>query len=274
MLKRAPWVPLIIMLVVVIATIFAPWFAPFPPNEGDLNLRLLAPLSTVDGNTYILGTDTLGRDILSRIIYGARVPMGVALLSVAGAGVIGAVLGILAAYIGGVTDSVISRVADMMMGLPVILIALVLVISMGPSLQNVILVIMLTLWSHYARQARGETLSIKERPFIALARVAGCSHYRIIRRHVFPNIVNSLIVLATLEIGYVIVLEATLGFLGVGVPPRIPSWGSMVSEGRALIASAWWVSFFPGVAISVTVLSFNLFGDWLRDTLDPKLRHL
>ncbi len=271
-LKRGPVLPLIILLVVIIAAIFAPWLAPLPPNEGDLHSRLLPPLSQTDGAIHLLGTDTLGRDILSRTIYGARVSLAVALVAIVFSGAIGAFLGILAGYIGGFADTVISRAADMMMGLPIILIALVFVVVLGPSFQNVILCIALILWSHYARQARGETLSQKERPFVDLARIAGCSHFRIIIRHILPNMVNSLIVLATLEIGYVIVLEATLGFLGVGVPPPTASWGSIVSEGRALMNSAWWISVFPGLAISLTVLSFNLVGNWLRDTLDPKLR--
>jgi len=222
-----------------------------------------------------LGTDKLGRDILTRMIYGARISLMVSLVVIAIAGVVGTTLGIMAAYFGGWTDYFISRVIDIAMSLPAILIALVLVVVVGPGIKVLIGIIAGVLWVQYARLVRGETLGIMSRDYIARARVAGCSHLRIMARHVFPNVFNSLIVLATLQIGFVIIIEASLSFLGVGIPRPTPSWGSIVADGRDLIIqTAWWVSLFPGLALVLTVLSVNLVGDWLRDKLDPKLRQL
>jgi len=186
----------------------------------------------------------------------------------------GPVLGLVAGYFGGWTDALIMRVVDIAFSLPTILLALVLAVVIGPSFGTVIAIVAFLLWARYARQVRGEVLSVKERDFVAQARIAGCSHIRIIFGHILPNVVNTLIVLATLQVGYVILLEGTLSFLGVGIPPPLPAWGLMVATGRALIVSAWWVSFFPGLAILLTVLTLNLIGDWLRDSLDPKLRQV
>ena len=222
-----------------------------------------------------LGTDKLGRDLLSRIIKGAQISLLVSVVVIAISGVIGTVLGIMASYFGGWVDYVISRVIDVAMALPVILIALVLVVVVGPGLKVLVIVITGVLWSRYARLVRGETLGIMSQDFINLARVAGSSHLYIMARHVFPNVFNSLIVLATLQVGYVIIIESALSFIGVGIPRPTPSWGSIVADGRDLIIqAAWWVSLFPGLAIVLTVLSVNLVGDWLRDRLDPRLRQI
>lgn len=274
--KRYPLIPLAILLFfLVIPAIFAPWVAPHDPFQGSLSDRLTPPAWQSGGSVEnILGTDKLGRDMLSRIIYGARVSLMVSLIAIFVGGIIGTVLGLISGYFGGRTDSVIMRLVDISLSLPTILLALVLVAAVGPSFGTVITVLIVLLWARYARLVRGETLAIKELDFIARARVAGASATRIMVKYIFPNVVNSLIVLATLQVGYVILLESSLSFLGAGLPRAEPAWGVMVSDGRELIVTAWWVSMFPGLAIMLTVLSLNLLGDWLRDHLDPKLRNL
>ncbi|HLF05197.1 MAG TPA: ABC transporter permease [Dehalococcoidia bacterium] len=223
---------------------------------------------------YPLGTDKIGRDVLSRIIHGARVSLMVAGISILCGGVVGTALGLIAGYFGGWWDHIIMRLVDIKLSLQAILLALVLAAALGPGFFTVIIVISLILWTRYARLVRAETLALKSRDFVARAKVSGCSNFRIITRHIFPNVVNTLIVLATLEVGQVILLEATLSFLGVGIPRPTPAWGLMVADGRELVVAAWWVAFFPGLAILLTVLSMNLLGDWLRDKLDPKLRNV
>ena len=275
-IKRYPVVALTILLVfLVIPAVFAPWVAPHDPLQGQLSQRLLPPAWEERGSMeHLLGTDKLGRDLLSRTIYGARVSLMVSLIAIFVGGIIGTVLGLMSGYFGGRTDAVIMRLVDISLALPTILLALVLVAAVGPSFGTVITVMVVLLWARYARLVRGETLSIKELDFIARARVAGASHTRIMAKYLFPNVVNSLVVLATLQVGYVILLESALSFLGAGLPRPTPAWGVMVADGRELIVAAWWVSMFPGIAIMLTVLSLNLLGDWLRDHLDPKLRNL
>ena len=222
-----------------------------------------------------LGTDKLGRDLLSRMIHGARYSIYVSLAVILIAGVIGTSLGIMAGYFGGKVDYVISRIIDVFMALPGILILLVLVVVIGPGLTALIAVISGLLWSRYARLVRGEVLAIKNQDYIARARVSGSSSIRIMIRHIFPNVFNSLVILATLQVGYVIIIESSASFLGAGIPRPTPSWGSIVADGRDLIIqTAWWISLFSGMAIVATVLSVNLLGDWLRDKLDPKLRQI
>lgn len=265
----------LLLCILVLPAVFAPYLAPHHPLEGHLAKKLKPPVWVVGGSwEHPLGTDPLGRDMLSRLIYGARVSLSVSLLAIFVGGVIGTVLGLGAGYFGGWTDAFISRLVDIAFSLPTILLALVLAVVIGPSFSTVIIVVSFLLWARYARQVRGEVLSVKERDFIAQARLAGCSHVWIIFSHLLPNVANTLIILATLQVGYVILLEGTLSFLGVGIPPPMPAWGLMVATGRTLIVSAWWVSFFPGLAILLTVLTLNLFGDWLRDRLDPKLRQI
>lgn len=274
--KRYPLLSLaVLVLLLVIPALFAPQIAPYSPIKGSLSKRLQPPMWSQGGSmAHPLGTDKMGRDILSRIIYGSRISLVVSMLAILVAGSVGTLLGLLAGYFGGKLDTVIMRLVDMSLAVPTILLALVLVAIVGPSFGTVITVIAVILWARYARQVRGEVLSVKSQDFIARARVAGASHLRIIARYIFPNVINSLIVLATLQVGAVILLESTLSFLGVGIPRPTPAWGIMVADGRELIVMAWWVSMFPGMAIMLTVLSLNLLGDWLRDHLDPKLKHI
>lgn len=223
---------------------------------------------------YLLGTDKNGMDIFSRIVHGARLALVVSLMAIFVSGLIGTVLGILAGYFGGWVDTIVMRLVDMSLSISLILVALVLAATLGPRIENVLVVVCLFLWSRYARLVRGETLALKTQDFIARSRVAGSSQIRIMVRHIFPNLVNTIIVLATLQLGFVILLEAGLSFLGAGIPRPNPAWGVMVADGRELIIDSWWVSFFPGLAILFTVLSVNLLGDWLRDRLDPKQRNV
>lgn len=274
--KRYPMLPLAILtFLLVIPAVFAPQVAPHDPLKGALSKRLKPP-AWMQGGTmdHPLGTDKLGRDILSRIIHGSRISLMVSLMAIVVGGSIGTTLGLMSGYFGGKLDALIMRLVDISLSLPTILLALVLVAAVGPSFGTVITVVAVLLWARYARLVRGETLTIKERDFIARARVAGASHLRIMFRYIFPNVVNSLVVLITLQVGAVILLESTLSFLGAGIPRPTPAWGVMVADGRELIVTAWWVSMFPGVAIMLTVLSLNLLGDWLRDHLDPKLQNV
>jgi peptide/nickel transport system permease protein len=274
--RRYPVVPIALLtFLLVIPALFASQVAPYDPLQGSLSKRLKPPAWQQGGTLeYPLGTDKLGRDMLSRIIHGARVSLMVSLVAIFVGGVIGTVLGMISGYFGGWADALLMRLVDISLSLPTILLALVLVAAVGPSFGTVITILMIFLWARYARLVRGETLAIKERDFIARARVAGASHIRIMVRYIFPNVVNSLVVLATLQVGYVILLESTLSFLGAGLPRPTPAWGLMIADGRELIVTAWWVSMFPGLAIMLTVLALNLLGDWLRDHLDPKLRNV
>jgi len=224
--------------------------------------------------TYLLGTDKLGRDILSRIIHGARISLTVSLVSIAIGGGIGVVLGLVAGYFGGLADALIMRLVDIALAFPALLLALVLSVIMGSGFDTVIIVLVVLIWARYARMVRGEAQAIKQNEYVARARVAGASHIRIMVRHILPNLANTVIVLATLEVGHVIILESTLSFLGAGIPRPTPAWGVMVADGRELITSEWWIFLFPTMAIVLTVLSMNLLGDWLRDKLDPKLRNV
>jgi peptide/nickel transport system permease protein len=274
--RRYPLVPLFILtFFLVIPAVFAYQVAPYDPLKGSLSKRLKAPMWQQGGSIeHPLGTDKLGRDILSRMIHGARVSLVVSMVAIFVGGSIGTSLGLISGYFGGKVDGVLMRLVDISLSLPTILLALVLVAAVGPSFGTVVTVLVVLLWARYARLVRGETLTIKERDFIARARVAGASHTRIMVKYLFPNVINSLIVLATLQVGYVILLESALSFLGAGLPRPTPAWGLMVADGRELIVSAWWVSMFPGLAIMLTVLALNLLGDWLRDHLDPKLRNV
>src|SRR4029453_11751074 len=275
-LRRYPLVPLgILTFCLVIPALLASQVAPPDPLKGWLANRLKAPAWQDGGSlNYPLGTDKLGRDILSRMIHGARVSLVVSLIAILVGGAIGTGLGLISGYFGRWVDSLIMRLVDISLSLPPILLALVLVAAVGPSFGTVIIVLVVLLWARYARLVRAETLAMKERDFIARARVAGASHVRIMLRYIFPNVVNSLVVLATLQVGYVILLESALSFLGAGLPRPTPAWGLMIADGRELIVTAGWVSMFPGRAIMLTVLALNLLGDWLRDHLDPKLRNV
>ena len=273
--RQLPWFAGGILLALVLCAIFASVLAPQSPTDGDIATKLIPPIWMQGGTTeHPLGTDRFGRDVLSRIIYGSRISLLVSLIAIGVAGTFGTALGLIAGYRGGLTDTLLMRLTDIGLSLPTILIAVVMVAVSEPSFRNVILVIALLLWPRFARQIRGETLAIKEQDFVALAVVAGRSSSWIISRHIFPNVVPTLLVIATLQVGYVILLEGTLSFLGVGVPPPNPAWGLMIADGRGFLATAWWIALFPGLAMLLTVLAVNLMGDWLRDHLDPKLRQV
>ncbi len=223
---------------------------------------------------YILGADLQGRDVLSRVIHGTRPSLIVSIIAILVAGSIGTTIGLIAGFRGGLADAILMRLTDIVLSIPLILIAVVIAAITEPSLQNIIIIIGLLLWPRFARQVRGETLALKSQDFVARAVVAGSSGLRISLKHVLPNIVPSLLVISTLQVGYVILLEGSLSFLGVGVPPPQPAWGLMIAEGRGLLQTAWWTALFPGIAMALTVLAVNLFGDWLRDKLDPRLRQI
>jgi peptide/nickel transport system permease protein len=270
-----PIVPLVIVTVLVLAGLLAPWLAPHSPLEGSLGQRLVPPIGMENSKPeHPLGTDRLGRDTLSRLLHGARISLTVSVVGITLTGAVGSLIGLLAGFLGGWTETLLMRLVDISLSLPGILIAVLLSVVFEPSFTNVIIVIAFLLWPSYARLVRGETLVIKHQDFVSLARIAGCSGLTIMFRHIVPNLAPSILVLATLHVGFVIVLEAALSFLGVGIPPPTPSWGVMVADGRGLIEQAWWVSILPGVAILVTVLSLNILGDWVRDRLDPKLRQV
>ena len=224
--------------------------------------------------THPLGGDHIGRDLLSRVIHGARVTLTVSMIALLSGLLVGVAMGLIAGYFGGFIDEVIMRITDIWLGIPFILLAIVVVIAVGQTFVILLMLLALTVWATFVRNVRGEVLSIKERDYVSLARVAGASTFRMIIWHILPGVVNTIIVLATLRVGQVILTESILSFLGAGIPPPTPAWGAMVNDGRLYINDAWWISFFPGVCIFLLVMSLNFFGDWLRDRLDPRLRQL
>ena len=271
---RLPWLPIIVLVVLSVCALFAPWLAPYDPQEPDVlkGVQRIGPFATSENP---LGVDVLGRDILSRLIHGARISAFISLISLGFGALVGTALGVASGYLGGKVDALLMRVCDGVMGFPTILLALIIVaIQGGAGIQNVVIAIMATVWARFARQVRGEVLSIKERDFVTLAVVAGVPSHVIMWRHIFPNVVNTVLVIISLLVGQTILLEASLSFLGVGVPPGEPAWGIMVAEGRNNLLDLWWLSLLPGLAITIVVMALNLFGDWLRDTLDPRLRRL
>jgi peptide/nickel transport system permease protein len=271
-----PWIPVIIIGVIALVAIFADVIAPYNPEIGVLGDRFRPPAWQAGGSqAHLLGTDHVGRDVLSRLIFGARVSMVVGFTAVIVAGIIGTGLGILSGYLGGWVDQVIMRITDTWLALPALTFAIFLAAVVGPSMWNIVIILAAVYWTRYARVIRGEVLSLRERDFVRLAIVAGCSKKTIMRRHILPNVVNSAIVLGTLMLGVVIVTEAALSFLGVGVPPPKPAWGLMLADGKkGLMAGYWWLTVLPGLCIMFMVLSANLIGDWLRVKLDPQLRQL
>jgi peptide/nickel transport system permease protein len=271
-----PIFPALILGGILFVAIFADWLSPYDPQLGSLRLRFRPPAFQAGGSwEHVLGTDHLGRDVLSRLIHGARVSVVVGFTAVIVAGVLGTVLGIVSGYLGRWVDQVIMRITDTWLALPALTFAIFLAAIVGPSEMNIVIILGAVYWTRYARVVRGEVLSMKEREFVRLAIVAGCSKWTIMRRHILPNVLNSAIVLGTLMLGVVVVAEASLSFLGVGVPPPKPAWGLMLSDGKkGLMVGYWWLTVLPGLCIMLMVLSANLLGDWLRDKLDPQLRQL
>ena len=273
--RRLPLIPIIIFTVVIFAAIFADFISPYDPNAMSLSDRLLPPFSTgAEGTTYILGTDNIGRDVLSRMIYGARISLSISALVIAIATAIGTTLGMMAGYRGGRLDAFLMRITDAALAFPALLIALLLAVVLGPKFSTVVVALSALSWAPFARMMRGEVIKLRGEDFIAQARINGCSEARILIKHIFPNVVNTLVVLMTMSVGLVILIEASLSFLGAGIPPPSPSWGSMVAGGREKFATAWWISLFPSLAIGAVVLSGNFLGDWIRDKMDPRLRQL
>ena len=268
-LRRAPLVPSIVIGLLLASVAFAPLIATHDPVKNDIYDNLAPPSSA-----HFMGTDTLGRDVFSRIVYGSRISLALSLLVIIIGGGAGSLLGMVSGYMGGRADALVQRGVEAILALPLILVALSFVFTFGFSFWNVMFILCPFVAARFARIIRGEVLSVRERDYVALAKVVGSPTPRIVLKHIAPNVFNTLVVLATLEVGHIILVESSLSFLGIGIPPPNPAWGLMVSEGRQYITSAYWITLFPGLAILATVLSLNLFGDWLRDTLDPRRRHL
>ncbi len=259
---------LAILIIVIGAAVLAPWISPYDPGAATLRARLAEPYTA----QHPLGADAIGRDILSRIIFGARISLTVGVASVTIAMIVGTLIGLVAGYFGGLLDAVLMRLADIQLAFPFILLAITVIAVIGPGLWKVILVMALTQWVQYARIVRGQTLALRSKEYVQAAGALGAGNGRVMFRHILLNALTPVTVLATLGVANNILLEAGLTFLGLGVDPTIPSWGGMLADGRNYIERAWWVATFPGLAITVTVLGFNLLGDWLRDTLDPRTR--
>lgn len=264
------WPSFAVVGLMILVAIFAPLVAPHLPNEQNLLARLQPPGATVAGKTYLLGTDQLGRDLLSRIIYGARVSLLVASLSVLVSMIVGSTLGMVAGYFGGWMDTLLMRMVDIFLSIPALLLAIITVAVLGPGLQNLVLILGFTRWPRFARVAYGQTLSVKGRPFIEAEQALGAETPRILFRHIAPNILGPILVVATLEFGLMILFEAGLSFLGLGVQPPTPSWGSILSVGRDYVATAWWIATLPGLCLFLLVLAINVIGDYLPDRLDPR----
>jgi peptide/nickel transport system permease protein len=274
-MKGAPVLALAIMAMLVLCAAVPQFIAPYDPLKTDFLARNLPPLSSARGHFFLLGTDHLGRDLLSRIVHGASVALYVSFVAVVVSGIIGTTLGLLCGYFGGWIDQVVMRISDAWLALPTISFAIFIGALRAPSATNIIIVLTLVYWTRYARVVRGEVLSLRERDFVKLAVTAGCSPWRIMAVHLLPNVMNSVIVLATLLIGSVILAEAALSFLGLGVPAPHPAWGLMLADGRdGLMTNKWWPTVFPGLAIVLVVSAANILGDWMRRRLDPNLKGL
>ena len=272
--SRTGLVGFILLAFFVLVAIFAPWLGLPSPIRGDLVARLAPPTwtSLFSPGVHPLGTDEVGRDILSRIVHGSRLTLTIAATAVILGGIVGTFLGIVAGFYGGVVDRILMRLVDIQLALPLMLLALLVVAALGPSFSNLVIVLALTSWIRYARIIRGQVLALREREFVQSAHAIGASTMRIMLRHILPNVLTPALVVATLELARIIIMDAALSFLGLGIQPPNPSWGRMLADGRVYISTAWWIVTFPGVTILLTVLSVNLVGDWLRDYFDPKLR--
>jgi peptide/nickel transport system permease protein len=262
----------VFLALLVAAAIFAPWIAPYDPLAGDLLANLIPPgLIGDDGPPHILGTDMLGRDVLSGIIFGARVSLIVGISAVLGAGLFGSAIGIACGYFGGVADDLLMRLVDIQLAFPFILLAIIIMYVLGQGLGNVVVVLVIATWPIYARVARAEAMRLRETDFAQAARAIGCRHARILLRHLLPNALPPLIVIALSAVPQMIIFEAALSFLGIGLPPNEISWGSLLAAGRDYLDQAWWIATFPGLAIMLTILSANVLGNRLKRRLDPRL---
>ena len=273
-LRKWPITSIVILVPFLIASVAAPLVAPYGLNEGELSNRLLPPLFFGGTTDFVLGTDALGRDMLSRIIYGARITALVAGVALIVGGAFGTAMGLISGYFGGWIDEVLMRIVDIKFSLPFILIALALTLIYGSSLTLLLALLAFLNWGGFARQVRGEVLLLREMDYVKLAKVAGASTPRILIKHIFPGVANTVAVVATLSVGGLILAEAGLSFLGAGIPPPTPAWGSMTASGRLYIATSWWASVMPGLAIALVVVALTLLGDWMRDRLDPRLRQI
>ncbi|MBM3959172.1 MAG: ABC transporter permease [SAR202 cluster bacterium] len=274
-LRRYPLIPAFFLTVLVIAAAIGPIFAPYPVAIGDLNDRLLAPFSRgVTGNYYVLGTDHAGRDVLSRLLTGSRITLSIAGLSLCVGIMVGTTLGVVSGYFGGMTDEVITRMVDIWYALPFLLIALIMTFIFGKSLAVLLIVLALISWSGFVRIIRAQVLVLREMDYVDAARIAGAGDRRILLKHIVPGIVNTATVIASINVGGLILAEATLSFVGAGIQPPTPAWGVMVSNGRDYLQTAWWLVAMPGLSIFMVVISLNFLGDWLRDRLDPTLRQI
>ena len=274
--KNWPVFPVAILVIMVFVALFAEWVAPHDPLYNTLRARNTPPAWYSEGGTwtYLIGTDIIGRDLLSRLIHGARISLMVMVIALITGTVIGTAIGLIAGYFGGVLDEVLMRLVDIFLGLPFVLVAMVLAVVLEQSMSTMIIVLAVLTWAGYVRNVRGEVLSLRERDYVALAHVAGSSLPRILVMHILPGVINTVLVIATLRSGQLILAESFLSFLGAGIPPPTPTWGAMIADGRNYLRDAWWISFFPGLAIFFTVMALNFLGDWLRDKLDPRLRQL
>jgi peptide/nickel transport system permease protein len=275
-LLRSPggMVGLVLVVLVLLVAIFAPVLSPHDPAKQNIVHRLKPPFWAEGGSLeHPLGTDSVGRDILSRVIYGSRISLFVGLAATAASALLGVSLGLIAGFLGGSTDSVVSRVGDVQQAIPFLVLAIAVAAMLGPGLFNLILVLVITTWVTFFRVVRGEVLSVREEQYVLGAQSIGASNLRIILRYILPNVAASIIVIATLLVANMIIFEASLSFLGLGVPSSIPTWGRIVADGREYIADEWWIALFPGLAILITVMGINLLGDWLREDLDPKRRN-
>ena len=288
-IKRWPILPVLILVSLTVMALFAPWIAPEDPRAINLRGRIAPPVWDTEfyENTpvqrqddpsqeqvYILGADHVGRDVLSRIIYGAQISLAVAAISMTTGLLVGTILGLVAGYYGGIVDEIILRIVDVWNALPFLLLAVLVTIVYEPSVAIVMFLLALVAWAGSVRNVRAEVLSLKELDYVAQAKIAGSSGWRILIKHLLPGVVNTVVVLATLRVGALILAEASLSFLGAGIPPQTPTWGNMISEGREYLNDAWWIAVFPGLAIFLVVMAVNFLGDWLRDRLDPRLRQL
>jgi peptide/nickel transport system permease protein len=264
---------IVILTLIVGVSIAAPLVAPRDPTEQSILLRLKAPLTTnSDGTRNILGTDHLGRDVLSRVIFGSRISLSIALISATLAGLLGMFLGLIAGYYGGPVGIVVGRLADLQLTLPLVLLALVVVAIIGPSITNIIIVFIITSWPAYTRVIRGSVLQVKGLEYVQAAHAIGAPSSRVVVRHVLPNVLTSVVVLSSFDVARMIQLEASLGFLGLGVPSPAATWGNMLADGREYIRDAWWIAAFPGIAIMLTAAAINFIGDGLRDIFDPRMK--